>query len=551
MPGDPERRRRAAPAWLLIALLVALAPRTFALDWGLPDATHPYSFHPDEYNVPRALAAMDPARLDLNPRYFHNPTLYYYLCGAGHAALRSLGIVGPLDRLTWHRRPADVARFYRLGRLLSAVAGAATAVVVAAWAGRVAGRRAAALAAALAAAAPAHVVLSHYMDVDALLGLLGAATLLACDRVLTAPGAVPALVAGAAAGLAVSSKYNGVLLLLPLALAVVLGPAPGRPRRLVLALATAAAAFLVATPYAVLDWPAFRDGVAWVARERVGGRWTDLGHGPLFPLVRTWPWLFGELALALAAWGGLRAWRRHRRRFAPALLLLAATYLSVAWTGTDYVRYSVLALPPLALAAALTPLDRPWALGLALVAVLGQVARTAPLLALLAAPDVRVEASRWLEREVPPGATVVVPREPYFHSPPRLFVDYFYRGRSPAWREPQPRFLVENAGWDPVRLDRPDAGLVVLSEHEMLYPAQADGSTARFLERLLDGGSSYREVARFDRPATLFGVPLEARLPGPGWRYRPAAAAALRDRRLPHDLKYLNPAVLVLARRPS
>src|SRR5204863_667346 len=95
---------------------------------------------------------------------------------------------------------------------------------------------------------------------------------------------------------------------------------------------------------------------------------------------------------------------------------------------------------------------------------------------------------------------------------------------------------------------RPEAGspyAVVLSETELLYPAAPRSPTATLLATLLDP-DAFIEVARFDRPVTVLGLALEEPLPPAGTWYSPAATARLRDRRLPHDLKYLNPAVLVL-----
>ena len=97
--------------------------------WGLPSEQHHFSFHPDEYNVLRVLGAMNPSSLDFNPQYFHNPPVYYYLCGGAYAVARLAGLLPPLDRSSLHTDPAGVAAFYRCGRLLSVACAVATVLL--------------------------------------------------------------------------------------------------------------------------------------------------------------------------------------------------------------------------------------------------------------------------------------------------------------------------------------------------------------------------------------------------------------------------------------
>lgn len=531
--------------------LAALAPRLSGQGFGLPGAEHHFSYHPDEYNVLRSLGAMRPAELDFNPRYFHNPSLYYYACGASLFLARSLGVIPRLDREMFHQDPRSVARLYRIGRSLSAGFGALSVALLFWFLRPSHGTRSALLASALMAFSPAHLVLSHYMDVDALLGLFAVLALGCSMHALRSPTTRAAVLCGVVAGLGMGTKYNGVLLLLP-GLAATLATKERRRVRTVLLLLSAAAAFLAATPYALLDPARFLDGIRYVLAERVSGRWTGLGHGLAYPLLSTWPWLVGEAGVLLSAIGLGWGLCSRRSSLMPAALLATATYASVAASGTDYVRYSLPALPALACGLAFltgpafqSATARRLSELAALAALSVALLRSGSLLRLMQGPDVRDLASAYLERTLPSGAELLVPREPYFHSPGRVFMDYFYRGRSQAFQVTGPGFRVRSADWSPASLLPPDpAALVVVSEHELLYPATSHSGTGRFFDALLNTGR-YVELARFDRPARLGPLQLEGALPEPGWQYTPARASRIRDTRLPHDLKYLNPAVLV------
>jgi len=94
------------------------------------------------------------------------------------------------------------------------------------------------------------------------------------------------------------------------------------------------------------------------------------------------------------------------------------------------------------------------------------------------------------------------------------------------------------------------SGLVVLSEYEVLYPTAAGSREEALLAHVLDGGA-WREVARFESRPALLGWLLEDPFPRPGWKYTAAAARVLADHGPPHDMKYVNPTVLVYESRDA
>lgn len=304
---------------LLLALFIVAVGGWFRfqhLDAGIPHAVGI-----DEPQImERAVAMMKTG--DFNPRFFDWPSLTIYLhmivaCftflfGAMDGLWRNLGQVGPAD-------------MYLNGRMLTAAFGTATIWLVYLAGGRW-GRATGLIAAALFAVVPYHVRESHYVLSDVPTGFLTTLTFWLTLVAAEQPTRVRFALAGAAAGLAASAKYNGlVVILLPIAVAWMRsGSLSERITRAMLIAAAALAAFLVGTPYALLDLPAFLNDYARLAaifaREREG----DPG----------WAIYLRHLQLALGT---------------PALWLAGVGLVGAAWralVGPDRARWVVLVLFP-------------------------------------------------------------------------------------------------------------------------------------------------------------------------------------------------------------
>ena len=200
---------------------------------------------------------------DFNPHFFDYPGLYFYV-QLGVACLRFLagataGEWTSLDQVS-------TADFYLWGRAVTAFLGTATIPLVY-QAGMRWGARYAALAAGLMAVMPLHVRESHYVLTDVPVTFFVTLALLLTLRAAERERAVDFAWAGAAAGLAAATKYPGALSLL-LPLVAVWMTLNAKPSRLLASLAVvggAAAAFLLAAPYTILDLPGFLNGYAHLA----------------------------------------------------------------------------------------------------------------------------------------------------------------------------------------------------------------------------------------------------------------------------------------------
>jgi hypothetical protein len=405
--------------------LGALALRVTALDFGLPAV-----YNPDEVAImSRALAF---AKGDLNPHNFVYPTFYFYVL---------FGWIGGLFAWQWltgavasaaefqARFFVDPTSVYFAGRLLSAIAGAATVAVVALLGRAVFDRATGVIAAAFLAVAPLAVQDAHYVkhDVPVTLVITLAIWLMArCWReagVGRAPSRRTMLLAAATTGVAWSMHYYAVFVGLPLALTAWACRGPDGPaavaRRAVALLAIAAAVFFALSPFLLVEpATALRDIVA--NRQIVVDRAVQTGY---FGHLGEYLALLARPGLSMPVCAGgvigafLLAWRRPRM----ALLLLAfsVAFLLFIANTVPASRYLNPILPIVAVLAAHTVAavarryPRPGTvLGImATVLAANALGQSVELVRFFGQPDTRTLARAVIEREVPAGSTVLV--QPY------------------------------------------------------------------------------------------------------------------------------------------
>ena len=250
--------------WLWAIVLLAAALRLFPVWFGLP---YPYA-RPDEAQA--ISGAVGVLAGDLNPHFFHWPSLTFYLFAA------VLGIVSKVRSLVGIE-PLPLGTALITARVVVALAGALTTVPVFRLTRRIAGDRAGLLAAGFLAVAPLHVRDSHFAMTDVLMTLLLAMSLSCLAAVYDAAVAGEArttyrrfAIAGLLGGLATSTRYNAALVAVSMIVAQGLlwrstadGSWSWATRRWGSVTPSFAfggamlAGFVIATPFAVLDFPAF------------------------------------------------------------------------------------------------------------------------------------------------------------------------------------------------------------------------------------------------------------------------------------------------------
>jgi hypothetical protein len=331
MPAAHSASRASRGHWLALAgiLAGALGLRLWGIAQGLP-----YVYNSDEnvHFVPHAITMFEAG---LNPGYFANPPALTYLLhgiyavwfGGGTAARRAL-----------EHHPTEV---YAIARVTVALLGTLAVWLLYTVGARLFNRTVGLLAAALEAVAFLPVFYSHLAlnDVPTLapltLSLLGTAGVLQRGRPRDY------LLAGLGLGLGCATKYTAGIVVLPLLAAAALRHAeerhtPGSGRRaasgLLLAGAAALAAFLVANPYALLDFHSFQaelnhqSQLSGEAQGKLGAGHTGGVRYYLWSLT----WGLGWIPALAALGGALSIWRSDRRL---GWLLVPAPLLFLAFMG--------------------------------------------------------------------------------------------------------------------------------------------------------------------------------------------------------------------------
>jgi Dolichyl-phosphate-mannose-protein mannosyltransferase len=416
--GAGTGSRRWAWGGLAVVLAGGLGLRLWGVRQGLP-----YAYNADEADhfVPHAIEMFGHS---LNPGYFANPPAYTYVLHYLFAVAYG-GSTGVRHALATH--PTDV---FTLARVAAALLGTLALWLLYATGARLFGRGAGLLAAAIEAVAFLPVFYAHLAlnDVPTLapltLSLLGSAGVLRKGR------ARDYLLAGIGLGLACATKYTAGIVLVPLTAATAasyLQAQPDAGRRALggIALAGVAAlvAFLIANPYAILDYADFHSELVHQSTlsAEAQGKLGAPHDGGIAYYLWTLTWGLGWVPALAALGGALSVWWHER---ALGWLLVPAPLLYLAFMGLQgryFGRWLLPIFPILCLLGALFALQlvdavarrrprlRAVAAALLVAALLAQgLAYSIHSGRVLARADTRNLTRAWMLAHIPAGAEIVV-----------------------------------------------------------------------------------------------------------------------------------------------
>ena len=440
--------RRRVNILLGLILAIAATARFWGLTFGLPFV----HARPDELIVVSTVLRFFTE--SLNPRFFDYPSMYLYFLG-GLLTLYYWGgrMVG------WFTSPSHFVggthgrweAFYLIGRAATAVFGTLTVLWVYRIANVLFNEATGLLAALFLALSFLHVRDSHYATTDVTLTFLVMWTVLSLVRLHIDRRRSHAYLAGVLGGLAMGTKYNAVLLVVPMAVVELLHAWSRRrewqsvvrgsylPVMVLLMVIT----FFATSPYLLLDY-------SQVLRDfRTLGRSLAVGMTPRDLLGPGWVYhfkfslLYGlGLPLLAAALGGIVLMARRRPSEALVLGSFPVAYYAVAGASADvFVRYMIPVVPFLCVFAAFLVTEMAAALAArtghgrqpVIAAVVG-IAVIAPSAVpvvqfdtILAREDSRLAAAEWVHQNVPRGASIYMSGNPYGHPPLEDRVDPKYQ----------------------------------------------------------------------------------------------------------------------------
>ncbi len=278
---------RAAPGLLLAVILVSsLGIRVWGSGFGLPAYTR---YHPDEHAlVDRAAAILWTG--DWNLHRFNYPPFYAYVQAGAYASY----FLWAAAQGRWNQiLPQTLPQYYHAGRLMTALVGTVTVLVVYLAGRQLRGRRTGLLGAALIGGCYLHIIHSHYATFDVMVGLLAILAFLFGLLALEEPTGRWYFLAGLMAGLAGATKYNGALVVSLLLVGHVLVTPWGQwgwiNRQLVAGIGGFLLGFFGGNPFALPSMPEFLTGLATVLHHYGTEQ-------PGFEGTGNWRWYVGVFA---------------------------------------------------------------------------------------------------------------------------------------------------------------------------------------------------------------------------------------------------------------
>jgi 4-amino-4-deoxy-L-arabinose transferase-like glycosyltransferase len=402
-----------------LLFLLAFGLRAWGTRFGLPE----YFYHPDEHAiVDRATAILKTG--DYNPHWFNYPSTYIYIQALTYipyfliSAARGFG-----DRI-----PSFTPYgFYFAGRLMTALVGALTVLLVYVLGRRMFDRKTGLISSLLLTFSLLHAVHSHYVTADVPVAFLIILSFLFSYLAMDKGATKYYILAGLFAGLATSTKYPAFIAILPLLLVPLLTVPRGEwtpfGQRLGLIMGAFMAGFLLGTPYAFLDLDTFLSSLGAVlshySASQPGFEGSDAGVWYARQMLRSADVVMVSIGLGGILW----AVYKHTRKDLLMLSFLVPYYVLLSLWRVRFERHLVALLPFLVILAArflvegVSWLSKRWPIvrrgEIPLLACLSVVAIFMPAKAIidfdaaLAQKDHRTIAAEWVNANIPAGSKVV------------------------------------------------------------------------------------------------------------------------------------------------
>lgn len=428
-------------------MFLAAILRFYGIGWGLPQV------YEEATPLMRAweMWGWGPRKnLDLNPHFFNYPSLTLYIQFFGQGLLYLfMKLIGLVESTLDYRVLYVVEKtpFYLLGRSITTLFGIATIWMTYVLGRRTVGKGAALFAAFFLAINTVHISKCQVIEVDVPMAFFTMLTLYYAVRLLQNPAKRNYILAGLSLGVAVSTKYTGAFLVLPLMCAHILtrreaaqkSQSDATPRkqrtpwkRFYLALGMTLVALFATSPFIFLDASTFFQHFTLEQQHMEYGHfglettptWLFYMHS-LTNRLLGWPLLILSLsgfiyfvvvkrhgwALVLAAflvpYGiAVLSWAMKADRYFLPLLPVTLLFSSAIFVECFRLRKLIQARPSRRIVLA----------AFAIVILVAPVLVKYPDHLQRLKPDTRTEAKKWIETKIPSGALFVVE-----HYGPQLF----------------------------------------------------------------------------------------------------------------------------------
>jgi hypothetical protein len=416
---------------LVLILLCAAVVRFWGIGFGLPNT----NCRPDEEQI---VEIVNTSGQCFNPGWFNYPSFYKYLNLFFYGLYFIFGLLTgkyrSLPDFFCEINATNYSYLYLIDRYLSASLGVATVFVCYKIAKRLFDRKTGLISAFFLSFVYLHVRDSHFGTVDIpMVFFIMCATffIIKCYQESSTRNYI---FSGIFAGLAFSTKYPGILTIIPMVIAngLSISLTEGKNRVFVYPLVSAkrilvfmgifTAVFLLGTPYAVFDFHAFFRDCVDVLKRYDNGEGVMLGRGWLYYLRFSLP-LGMSFNLFVASLAGIMVFMRIDFRKALIFCSFPLAYYIIAGEGRGvFVRYSLPFIPYFCITAAvfvvyhvrllekrLSPnLNRAVLLILSALIILPSFYNVLHFDSLFSRKDNRLIVTEWVNKNIPDGSAAAL-----------------------------------------------------------------------------------------------------------------------------------------------
>ena len=470
------------------------------------------SYHPDESQLIKGLSNMDPKKFDFNPHYLWYGTLYYYFLGLALGIawmVRLLKLTFDLPFFFLH--PAELAKFYIIGRLVSAIFTTLTVLLVYFISRKLYNKKTGLIASLSLALVPLSVINSHYLSVDTTEMFFITLTFLLSLRILNSDRNKWYILAGICAGLACNIKYSGVLIVSVIPLVHFL---KGQRKwtdflscwinkKVLVSYLSGIATLLILNPFLITSY----GEVVWCIKAYLGdepqrnilSNIQAIFLGSLFYLRALYHGM-GLPLLLLSLSGFIIALRKREKGEVLILFWIIFSFLFFAYFSKRSDRYILVIIPFLSILVpqGLFYIHRKHLRSLILIAVfLITFFCTLGYEKIFMEQDIRTVAGKWIAAHIPAGAKIGLKRDPYqFETPPIN----------------KNKYHLNIAGENLDTLDQQKPDYFVISEIEYYRR-----NRQRCDEQFSKGG--YKLIKEFINPPRFLGIPFNDKNPSEDYLY--------------------------------
>ena len=388
------------------------------------------SYHPDEEYTLKNLSHMNPKKFDFDTKSYIYPPFFTYQMGFG-VLLGSLCRFSPLkkDIFFYLKNPDEFAKIYLAGRYIVVLFALLTVLFVYLIGKRLYNERVGLLSSLFLAVTPLFVIQSHYIKPDIPLVFWITLSFYFALSIMETRKLKYYILSGIAAGLAMGSKYPGVLAIFPIIVAHFIAQGGLKKNRLLLGAGLSIIFFFfLSSPYTLIHFSCFWHDISWttevVSKSPFYHFFNSLLYYPITMFLYTIsPFLF--LVIFASVLFALR-FRTAKEFFLFSAILPFILLMFLVKSGSE--TYGLPAYPFLAILAGnffnisifkrkISMITKP----ILFFAIVGTTFYyTFSFERIAKNTDVRMETSLWVEENIPQGARIGMDRYPVIYRMPSI-----------------------------------------------------------------------------------------------------------------------------------